>query len=586
MSSRIDSSTLYRSYYGGLPKAPVAPLQVHPPPAARASWRSIVTGIARAALRRPLQTVLNRDAVQSSIISEEVALYRLGVHDDGTEEGISQKDLKESLQVLKDMASAVDADVTEVQIRKGSKKSLFVAEVFIRKRPEDTAVADQICVAALGPPLSGKSTAIAVLTTEMLDNGRGLARMMTLRHRHEIENGTTSSVSASVMELESEGADDDGDGVTNVVMLVDLPSKEEFVKTTVGGITAHDPDFVMLTASANMGAGGTEAASALLVRHVWLATSLGIPMFVLLTKRDVASEESVAATIAAIESVVKSASRDDAPRMLRVRTDDDVEQCAEDLRLCRGRREKWRQQAILGIFVVSSVTGGGIDNVRALYARLFSGAENASKDTIASATGSENRVVLSIQEVWPDGVEGVGPVVAGCVSETSIKVGMRLLLGPDDFGGFHPCIARSIHDVHRQSVRKVGTSQRASVALEFDGGLMDEKGSSYVVETTAAETDEVHDRDILHVRTAYVQQYGAAALEGRRRQAFRRGAVLLENVAKSLSSVASSLARWEFKATFSLKPSDVDECVGRDDLVVHSRAFQQSCQIFGLPQSR
>ena len=130
--------------------------------------------------------------------------------------------------------------MTEVQIRK-SKKSLFIAEVFIRKRPEDTAVADQICVAALGPPLSGKSTAIAVLTTEMLDNGRGLARMMTLRHRHEIENGTTSSVSASLMELESEEADDDGDGVTNVVMLVDLPSKEE---TTVGGITAHDPDFV------------------------------------------------------------------------------------------------------------------------------------------------------------------------------------------------------------------------------------------------------------------------------------------------------------------------------------------------------
>ena len=64
-----------------------------------------------------------------------------------------------------------------------------------------------------------------------------------------------------------------------------------------------------------------------------------------------------------------------------MRTDDDVEQCAEDLRLCRRRREKWRQQQhIIRIFVVSSVTGSGIENVRALYARLFCGAENASKD--------------------------------------------------------------------------------------------------------------------------------------------------------------------------------------------------------------
>lgn len=48
---------------------------------------------------------------------------------------------------------------------------------------------------------SGKSTLVAVLTIgadgrPLLDNGRGAARMNVLRHKHELQTGRTSSISA------------------------------------------------------------------------------------------------------------------------------------------------------------------------------------------------------------------------------------------------------------------------------------------------------------------------------------------------------------------------------------------------------
>lgn len=57
---------------------------------------------------------------------------------------------------------------------------------------------------------SGKSTLIGVLTNATLDDGRGSARALVLKHRHEQENGRTSAVTVEVM-----GYKDDGEQVSN-----------------------------------------------------------------------------------------------------------------------------------------------------------------------------------------------------------------------------------------------------------------------------------------------------------------------------------------------------------------------------------
>ena len=53
--------------------------------------------------------------------------------------------------------------------------------------------------AVAGAEASGKSTLVAMLSNghdgkPLLDNGHGSARLMTLKHKHEIESGKTSSL--------------------------------------------------------------------------------------------------------------------------------------------------------------------------------------------------------------------------------------------------------------------------------------------------------------------------------------------------------------------------------------------------------
>jgi hypothetical protein len=54
-------------------------------------------------------------------------------------------------------------------------------------------------IAMIGNVDSGKSTLIGVLTNATLDDGRGAARGMVLKHRHEQENGRTSAVTVEIM---------------------------------------------------------------------------------------------------------------------------------------------------------------------------------------------------------------------------------------------------------------------------------------------------------------------------------------------------------------------------------------------------
>ena len=58
---------------------------------------------------------------------------------------------------------------------------------------------DDVRVAMIGNVDSGKSTLIGVLTHAALDDGRGSARKLVLKHRHEQENGRTSAVTVELM---------------------------------------------------------------------------------------------------------------------------------------------------------------------------------------------------------------------------------------------------------------------------------------------------------------------------------------------------------------------------------------------------
>ncbi|VDP99693.1 unnamed protein product [Trichobilharzia regenti] len=80
----------------------------------------------------------------------------------------------------------------------------LVKEYLLRKRTASDDFVD-VRVAVVGNVDAGKSTLLGVLTHGELDNGRGLARLRLLRHKHEAETGRTSSVAHDILGFNSIG---------------------------------------------------------------------------------------------------------------------------------------------------------------------------------------------------------------------------------------------------------------------------------------------------------------------------------------------------------------------------------------------
>ena len=59
----------------------------------------------------------------------------------------------------------------------------------------------EIRIGIVGNVDVGKTSLISVLTNNILDNGRGLARQRIMKHPHEKESGRTSSITLNFMNI-------------------------------------------------------------------------------------------------------------------------------------------------------------------------------------------------------------------------------------------------------------------------------------------------------------------------------------------------------------------------------------------------
>ena len=133
----------------------------------------------------------------------DVAVYHLGLFDNGFPKGLSPSNLEESLESLRRMSDAVGCTMTVNEVCQGEVG--LTAEVCLRraKRLHINPVHVQIAVA--GDVDSGKSTLISVLAGGSLDNGRGIARAQIVRRAHELETGRTSSLSTHILYFSAHG---------------------------------------------------------------------------------------------------------------------------------------------------------------------------------------------------------------------------------------------------------------------------------------------------------------------------------------------------------------------------------------------
>ncbi|CAF4199130.1 unnamed protein product [Rotaria socialis] len=171
-----------------------------------------------------------------------------------------------------------------------------------------------------------------------------------------------------------------------------------------------------------------------------LALALGVPVFVIVTKIDMAPPNVLQETMRLLQRILKSSGVRKIP--LLIQNNDDVITCATN----------FTSERLCPIFQVSNVTGENLDLLKK-FLNLLTTRMEACIDEPAE---------FQIDDLYA--VPGVGTVVSGTTLKGTIKLGDNLQLGPDPLGQFRTVQIRSIHR-KRMPVKECKGGQTSSFAL-------------------------------------------------------------------------------------------------------------------------
>mmetsp|Transcript_27737 Transcript_27737/g.20125 ORF Transcript_27737/g.20125 Transcript_27737/m.20125 type:complete len:121 (-) Transcript_27737:848-1210(-) len=87
-----------------------------------------------------------------------------------------------------------------------------------------------------------------------------------------------------------------------IITFLDLCGHEKYLKTTMFGLVGLMPDYGMIVVGANMG------VSRMTKEHLGISLALNIPIFIIITKIDIAPPEVYAETIKTLMKILKSPS--------------------------------------------------------------------------------------------------------------------------------------------------------------------------------------------------------------------------------------------------------------------------------------
>lgn len=272
---------------------------------------------------------------------------------------------------------------------------------------------DEIRIASIGNVDSAKSTTISVIANNILDNGRGMARQKILKHKHEEDTGRTSSITQYYI-----------DTPNKVVGFFDLAGHERYLKTTMCGLNGCYIDYAMITIGVDRGIIGMAK------EHLAIAVALKIPIFVVITKIDVAIDEKYNKIIEGLTNIFKHPIAGN--KQIKLVDDNNIDEIISNYNY---------KSSYTPVFKISNVNGYNINNLRQFIINLPR-YKNVGSD-------NDSNPIFRIDDKFR--IKGIGVVISGFVQQGSIKKDDRLYIGPFN-GRFKEVIIRSIHNNFRTNV--------------------------------------------------------------------------------------------------------------------------------------
>jgi small GTP-binding protein len=289
---------------------------------------------------------------------------------------------------------------------------------------ESTEIKPEIRIGVLGNVDSGKSSTIGVITKNVLDDGKGYARSLVMKHPHEKESGRTSDVSQ--LYVRNEG---------NVIDFIDLAGHEKYLKTTMHGISGYLIDYALIVINANTG------IQKMTREHLGLVLSMKIPIIVIYTKIDIAPSNVMKENLKNIEQFFEKRTKS---KRICLIDENNYETKSKDL----VTNYKNKEYNSIPLFSISNVTGDGINNMKKFI--------NSLPQLTNYSSRYEQPPSFIIDRKY--NVSGIGLVISGVLKYGTVTKGDTLFLGPFN-DKYIKVLVRSIHNNFRQNINTLVAGQ-------------------------------------------------------------------------------------------------------------------------------
>ncbi|CAK7566608.1 MAG: hypothetical protein SEPTF4163_004556 [Sporothrix epigloea] len=343
-----------------------------------------------------------------------------------------------------------------------------------------SATQNQLRITLTGPTGSGKSTLLGTLSTGVLDDGHGKSRLNSLKHRHEMASGLTSTVTQELIgyhdeaivnyanpNIESWIGIHDYAKSGRLVFMSDSAGHPRFRRTTLRGLVGWAPHWTLLCLSTkpekatdsvldeSETAGGVPpmvdstiipSNTVLAKAHLNLCLQLDLPLAIILTKSELMNKESLKRTLAPIWAAVKSAGR--VPQLLqsKLKVPENARAVpAADVeaieRVLARMQESGDVRSIVPVILSSSVTGDGIGLVHSLLRSLPRPPPPTAHDFVGMALNPEQpEALFHVEDRFSRPVSYAATnlgqtadpccVLSGYLRFGRLSVGDRVVIGP------------------------------------------------------------------------------------------------------------------------------------------------------------